>query len=91
MEQFIIMAVGVSACAVPVVALWAVVCLFTQKPGVNCVITEMVFMFTLVMVASLTIRTILVDDACWLTHTASLALMVVAGVLRRPTSIETVH
>ena len=77
----------VAALLVPAIALWAIACLYTQAAGCKCHATEVGFFAALLMIAAITIRTVLVDDGCWLIHTSSLGVMIVAGVMRKP-SVE---
>lgn len=78
-----------SVLIVPLIALWAVGLLYTLKSGMRCHLTECVFFFCLMIVAISTIRTVAVNDSCWLQHTAALGVMVVAGALRKPSTEPT--
>ena len=70
-------------------ALWSITCLYTQSAGCRCCVTEGAYFLTLLIIAGVTIRTIMVNDHCWLVHTVSLGAMTVAGVMRRPvTEVE---
>ncbi|MEM7475162.1 MAG: hypothetical protein AAF483_09240 [Planctomycetota bacterium] len=69
---------------VPIAAIWAVASLYTLKSGCRCKITECGFFAALLLVAICTVRTVLANEACWLVHTATLGLLIVAGVMRRP-------
>lgn len=73
-----------STVIVPLIAIWAVISLYTLKSGMRCRITEYCFFFSLMLVAGFTIRTVAINECCWLQHTATLGAMVVAGALRRP-------
>lgn len=75
----------IAALLVPAIALWAIVCLYTQASGCKCHVTEVGFFAALLLIAAITVRTVLVDDGCWLIHTSSLGVMIVAGVMRKPT------
>lgn len=84
LEQFI---EGIASCAgilVPLLAVWAIVSLYTQPTGCQCLATQVLYLSVIVFVAGVTVRTVMVDDGCWLVHTASLGVLVVFGVMRRP-------
>ncbi len=69
---------------VPLAAVWAVVGLYTQKTGCQCVATQILFLAILLFVAGITIRTVMLDDESLLVHTSTLGMMIVSGVMRRP-------
>lgn len=79
-EQF----VQWSGVLVPMMALWAIALVYTLKAGHDSTARHASFFFVMLVVASATLRTVLVNDGCWLVHTASLSTMILAGVLRRP-------
>jgi hypothetical protein len=83
-QEIIECAVLCSGALVPMLAVWAVFCLFTVRSGYACHATEVLFFLVLLLVVGLTVRTMMTDGACWLVHTASLGTMIVAGVMRRP-------
>jgi len=84
LEHFIEGIASWSSVLVPLLAVWAVVGLYTQKAGCQCAATQILYLAVLLFIAGLTIRTVMVDDECLLIHTATLAVMVVSGVMRRP-------
>ncbi|MCR9296152.1 MAG: hypothetical protein NXI32_25845 [bacterium] len=73
-----------SSILVPLCAVWAVACLYSLEAGRTCRVTEGLFFVALLLVAGCTVRTVLINDGCWLVNTASLGCLVVAGVMRRP-------
>lgn len=73
-----------SSWLVPALALWAVASLYTQCGEKTCSVTEAGYFLALLVISGITIRTVMTDGNCWLVHTASLCIMVVAGVMRRP-------
>lgn len=90
MEPIIATVVHFSAWIVPLLSLWAVVALYTQRPGTQCYATQILFFGTLVLIACITLRTVSSNDSCWLVHTATLGATIVAGVMRRPSEQDTV-
>lgn len=84
MERLIDVVVFCSSVLVPLLAVWAILGLYTLRSGCQCHVTQFLYFFVLLFVAGLTIRTVLANDNCWLIHTSSLGVMIVAGVLRRP-------
>ncbi len=84
MERLVETVVHCSALVVPLLAIWAIACLYCSRSGCGCHATQIVFFATLLMIAGFTVRTVLVDDGCWLIHTASLGVMIVFGTMRRP-------
>ncbi len=83
MEQFIDSIASWSSVLVPILAVWAIAGLYTQKSGCQCPATQLLYLTVLLFIAGLTIRTVIVDDECLLIHTATLGVMVVSGVMRR--------
>lgn len=84
MERLLECALHYSNFIVPILALWAIACLYTVRSGQQCRTSQVVFFTTLLAISGLTVRTVMADDCCWLIHTASLGVMVVSGVMRRP-------
>jgi hypothetical protein len=84
MERLIECLVLGSGMIVPALSIWAIACLYISKNGCQCRLANLVYFGVLLMVAGLTVRTVLVDDSCWLIHTATLGMLVVFGVMRRP-------
>ena len=84
MEQFIDGIASWSSVLVPLLAVWAIAGLYTQKAGCQCAATQILYLAVLLFIAGLTIRTVIVDDECLLIHTSTLGVMVVSGVMRRP-------
>lgn len=66
---------------VPLLALWAVAVLHAAKAEDR--LSEALFYLTFLLVAGLTIRTMLCNDNRWLIDTFSLGLMVVGGVTKK--------
>ena len=89
MEQFIESIASSSAILVPFLAVWAIVGLHTQPSGGQCVASQVLYLSVMLFIAGITIRTVMVDDGCWLVHTASLGVLVVSGVMRRPEGVAT--
>lgn len=87
MEQFIESIASSSGILVPLLAVWAIVGLYTQRTGDQCVATQVLYLSVMLFIAGITIRTVMVDDGCWLVHTASLGVLVVSGVMRRPQAV----
>lgn len=77
-----------SAVLVPLLAVWAILGLYTLGADRRCHCTECAFFLAMLIVAGCTIRTVVANDACWLVHTASLGCLVVAGVMRRPVDTD---
>ncbi|GIW97290.1 MAG: hypothetical protein KatS3mg111_0623 [Pirellulaceae bacterium] len=84
MDLWIDQATGWLDFLVPAIALWAVVCLHMQPRAEERNVSQAFYVFALLLVAALTVRTVTTFQACWLVHTASLGSMIVAGVLYRP-------
>jgi hypothetical protein len=84
MERIIECVVGCSGLFVPVLALWAVTALYTMRSGVQCTASQVLYFLALLIMAAMTIRTVIANDGCWLVHTSSLGVTIVAGVMRRP-------
>ena len=76
--------VDCSGVLIPFLALWAIASLYTARSESESHSTQAVFFGALLFIAVVTIRTVMVDEGCWLLHTSSLGAMIVAGVLRRP-------
>lgn len=88
MEHLISGIVLGSGFVAPLLALWATVCLYTVRDGCRCTVTQIVFFATMIVIAGLTVRTVVVDDCSWLSHSASLGGMIVFGVMRKPAEDE---
>ncbi len=71
---------------VPMLALWAIVGLYSMPSGCHCGAAQVLYFSLLVLVSVITLRTISADDGHWLAHTSSLGIMVIAGVMRRPSA-----
>ncbi len=84
MERLIDCVTYCSALLVPLLAVWAITCLYVLRSGYSCHVTQVVYFAALLLIAGITIRTVIADDGCWLIHTTSLGIMIVAGVMRRP-------
>lgn len=88
MERLIESLVDYAGVVVPLLTLWAIVGLCTVQAGCRCVVTELLYYFVMIIVSVITLRTVLADDGCWLIHTVSLGVLIVAGVMQRPQSTE---
>ncbi|MEO8271109.1 MAG: hypothetical protein ABI557_15415 [Aureliella sp.] len=84
MEPVINAIVGCSSFMVPVMALWAIVALYLQRDDCECTTTQLLYFGTLLLIAFITVRTMATNDSCWLIHTATLGITIVAGAMRRP-------
>lgn len=84
MERAIDCIVDYAGFIVPLLALWAITGLYSLRAGCQCVASQLLFFFVMLVISGMTVRTVVVDDGCWLIHTASLGTMIVAGVMRRP-------
>lgn len=89
MEQFIQSIASWAGILVPLLAVWAIVGLYTQRHGCQCIATQVLYLSVMLFIAGITVRTVMVDDGCWLIHMASLGVISVAGVMRRPESQAT--
>jgi hypothetical protein len=89
LEQFIESIASSSGILVPLLTIWALVGLYTQRTGCQCVATQVLYLSVMLFIAGITVRTVMVDDGCWLVHTASLGTLVVSGVMRRPEPVAT--
>lgn len=86
MQRIVEEFVAWSGVLVPMMAAWAIALVYTLKAGHDSTARHALFFFVMLVVASATLRTVAVNDGCWLIHTSSLSIMVLAGVLRRPES-----
>ncbi len=84
MEHLIDVVVSSSSLIVPILAAWAVIGLYTQPAGCQCPLTQLLYFVVLILIAVLTVRTVATDANCWIVHTASLGMMIVAGAMRKP-------
>jgi hypothetical protein len=84
MERVIEGVVDYAGFIVPLLALWAIAALYSLRTGCQCIATQLLFFSVMLLISGITVRTVMSDDGCWLVHTASLGMMVVAGVMRRP-------
>ncbi len=86
MEPAINAIVHMSSFMVPAIALWAIAALYMQRDDVECTWTQLLYFGTLLLISFVTLRTITTNDGCWLMHTATLGITIVAGAMRRPAS-----
>ncbi len=84
MEPLINSVVMCSSFLVPALALWAIAALYMQRGDVECALTQLLYFGTLLLISFVTLRTITSNDGCWLIHTATLGITIVAGAMRRP-------
>ena len=90
MEPVINAIVGCSSFMVPVMAMWAIVTLYLQRDDCESTTTQLLYFGTLLLIAFITVRTMATNDPCWLIHTATLGITIVAGAMRRP-AVATTH
>jgi hypothetical protein len=88
MERLIETAAMCSALVVPLLAMWAIACLYTLRAASLAWATQLIYFLVLLAVAALTVRTMMANDGCWLIHTSTLGVMIVSGVMRRPSDNE---
>lgn len=88
MERLIETAAMCSALAVPLLAMWAITCLYTTRAAHLAWATQLIYFVVLLAVAGLTVRTMMANDGCWLIHTSTLGVMIVSGVMRKPSDSE---
>ena len=82
MEEWIASIDACSGLLVPILTAWAIGCVrITREDGMG--VCELIYFATLLLVAVLTVRTVVADDLCWLIHTASLGSLIVAGAMPR--------
>ena len=91
MEPLINCVVLCSGLLVPVLACWSIGCLFMGHSCKQCQVSQTTFFAVLLLISALTIRTVAVNDGHWLIHTSSLSLMIVAGVLKRPSAQDAIE
>lgn len=84
MEPVISTIVDFSGLLVPVMALWAIAALYMQRADIECTLTQLMYFGTMLLIAVITVRTMANNDGCWLIHTATLGVTIVAGAMRRP-------
>lgn len=84
MERLLEFVASFPGLIVPALALWAIVGLYSLRSGCHCPVTEILYFCVLLFVSGFTVRTVVVEDGCWLAHSASLGALIVAGVLRKP-------
>ena len=87
MEPVIDAVASCSSLMVPVMALWAIVALYLQRDDCECTTTQLLYFGTMLLIAFITVRTMATNDSCWLIHTATLGITVVAGAMRRPAGV----
>ncbi len=88
MEPAIETIVFFSPLLVPMLALWAIAALYSQCTGAECQATQFLYFGTLLVVSFVTLRTIANNEGCWLVHTSTLGVLIVAGVMRRPAAAQ---
>ena len=87
MQELIETVAGCSSLLVPFAAMWAVACLYCLQTGGRCIIKECSFLLVLVLIAGITVRSVVAMDASFLLNTATLGVVVVAGVIRKPAPV----
>ncbi len=88
MERLIEIIVLCSGLTAPMLTILATASLYTRPEGCECPVAQLLFFFALLFVSGLTIRCVMLDDGAWLTQAASLGVLIVAGVLRKPNSYK---
>ncbi len=88
MEHVISSLANCSLWIVPVIALWAVACLYWGHFGGQTTLAQVVYFTCLLGIAGLTVRTVIADDGCWLIHTTTLGIMIVFGAMLKPAGEE---
>lgn len=84
MEPVINSVVMASSFMIPALAFWAIAALYMQRSDEDCRLTQLLYFGTLLIIACVTLRTMATNDGCWLIHTATLGITIVAGAMRRP-------
>ncbi len=84
MEALVELFVVWTSVLVPLLAMWAIATIYMHKPNHPGIAVESLFLFVLLIVSAATLRTVVVNDGCWLVHSTSLSAMILAGVMRRP-------
>lgn len=86
MERLIELIVLCSGFTAPLLTILATTSLYVRRAGCECPVAQLLFFFALLFVSGLTIRTVMLDDGSWLTQAASLGVLIVAGVARKPSA-----
>ena len=76
---------------VPALAVWAILGVHSYRCEGYGVVVDTLYFLCMLGIAAMTWRTMSQNDACWLIHTASLGAMIVAGVMPKRETEETVH
>ena len=77
---------------VPALVVWAVIAINVYKGDAQRPAIDAIYFLAMLLIGALTWRTMSMNDPCWLIHTASLGIMIVAGVMpRRSVTDEAVH
>ena len=84
MEHVLFSLANCSLWLVPIIAMWSVVCLYWGHFGGHGTLAQAIYLTCLLAVAGLTVRTVMVDDGCWLMHTTTLGIMIVLGAMLKP-------
>lgn len=84
MEFVINLVAEYSGIVAPGVAVWATLMLHMQPKNINSSMVQIVYFFSLLFVALLTVRATLNHDPMWLISASSLGVLIVAGALKRP-------
>lgn len=75
--------VGWTTLMVPALAMWAVIGINVFRAEAQRPLVDSLYFLVMIFIGVLTWRTMSINDACWLIHTASLGTMIVFGVLPR--------
>lgn len=84
MESLLYWIAGYSGVLAPVLTTWAVFALYVPGRDADWKYSQGLFFGSLLVIACLTIRTVVDHDERWLLNAASLGCLVVCGSLKRP-------
>ncbi len=84
MEYVIELAAEYSGAIAPGLAVWATLLLHMQPKDKCCSVSQVWYFVSLLFVSVLTVRATMSHDPMWLANAASLGVLIVSGVLKRP-------
>lgn len=84
MNYCVELAAEYSTIVAPGLSIWAGLLLHMQPRNCNCSVVQGLYFFSLLFVSVLTIRATMNHDTGWLVNAASLGILIVLGVLKRP-------
>ncbi len=73
---------------VPAIATWAILGIHVYRCEHYRSIVDTLYFLAMILIAGLTWRTMNANESCWLIHTASLGIMIVAGVMPRKDAFD---